>query len=131
MPQTIMEPKLTFLLAKTWAGLLNCHLIKNSGRDTKPAYKFMAIISLLAIELKATPNGNQTNNFCWRRKSSSLNVLCNETPTVGVLFFTVQIYMAEPQRLALSEDVFFLLNILVKILVNFKKIRKYFDQIFS
>ena len=36
--------------------------------------------SLSAIELKATPNGNPTNDFCWRQKSSSLKVVqCNTT----------------------------------------------------
>ena len=69
----IMEPKVTLLLAKARGGFLNCLLIKNSGRGTKPTYKFMVIISLLVIELKATPNGNPTNNFYWRWKSSSLN----------------------------------------------------------
>ena len=40
-----------------------------------PTNKFMVIIPLLAIKLKATPNGNQTNDFDWRRKSSSLNIV--------------------------------------------------------
>ena len=35
----------------------------------------MVIISLLAIELKATSSGNPTSDFYWRQKSSSLNVV--------------------------------------------------------
>ena len=45
----------------------------------------MVINPLLAIELKAIPNGNLTNDFYWRQKSSSLNVQ-RITPSVGVLF---------------------------------------------
>ena len=48
------EPKITLLLAKARGEFLNCHLIKKS-RDTKPAYKYMVIIPLWAIELKTTP----------------------------------------------------------------------------
>ena len=40
----------------------------------------MVIVHLLAIELKATLNGNPTNDFYWGRKSSFLNVVqCNTT----------------------------------------------------
>ena len=35
--------------------------IKNGGRGIKPAFKFMVITSLLAVELKATLDGNPTN----------------------------------------------------------------------
>ena len=35
----------------------------------------MVIIPLIVIELKATPNGNPSNDFYWRKKSSSLNVV--------------------------------------------------------
>ena len=49
----------------------SCSQIKNGGRDTKPAYKFMVIIPFLAIELKASTNGDPTNDMYWRRKSSS------------------------------------------------------------
>ena len=35
----------------------------------------MVIIPLLVIELKATPNGNPSDDFYWRQKSSSLNVV--------------------------------------------------------
>ena len=36
---------------------------KNGGRGTKPTYIFLVIIPLLVIELKATPNGNPSDNF--------------------------------------------------------------------
>ena len=70
-----MGPKVTLLLAKTRGGFLNCHLFKNGGRGTKPTYIFLVIIPLLVIELKATPNGNPSDDFYWRQKSSSLNVV--------------------------------------------------------
>ena len=38
-------------------------LHRNDGRSTKSAYKFMVIILLLAIELKAATNGNSTNDL--------------------------------------------------------------------
>ena len=87
MPLTIMEPKVTLLLAKTRGGFLNCHLFKNGGRETKPTYLFMVIIPLLVIELKATPNGNLSDDFYWRQKSNSLN-LVQIIPPVGQLYFT-------------------------------------------
>ena len=65
-----MEPKVTLLLAKTRGGFLNCHLFKNGGRGTKPTYIFMVIIPLLVIELKATLNGNPSDDFYCRQKSS-------------------------------------------------------------
>ena len=34
-----------------------------AARGTQPAYKFMVIIPLLTIELKATPSGNPTKHF--------------------------------------------------------------------
>ena len=51
-------------------------------RGTKPTYKFMMINPLLAIELKATPKYNPTNDFHWRQKSSSwpINHLCRRNP---------------------------------------------------
>ena len=60
-----MEPKVTLLLAKTRGGFLNCHLFKNGGRGTKPTYIFLVIIPLLVIELKATPNGNPSDDCYW------------------------------------------------------------------
>ena len=68
MPSTIMEPKVTLLLAKARGGFLNCCLIKNGGRGTKPAYILMAMIPLLAIQLKATCNGNPTCDFYWKKE---------------------------------------------------------------
>ena len=42
------------------SNLLNLY----GGSGTKPAYKIMMIIPLImVIELKATPNGNQNNDF--------------------------------------------------------------------
>ena len=58
-----MKPKVTLLLGKVRVEFLKCHEIRNCGIGTKPVCKFIVIISLLAIELKATPNGNPTNNF--------------------------------------------------------------------
>ena len=51
------------------------YIYKKGGWGIKPAYKFMMIISLLAIKFKLTPNGNPTNDTYWRQKSSSLNVV--------------------------------------------------------
>ena len=85
-----MEPKVTLLLAKAREGFLNCHLIKNGSKGTKPAYKFMVSIPLLAIELKATPNGNPINDFYSKRKSSSFNVVQWHTtskPIIHIFFF--------------------------------------------
>ena len=36
---------------------------QNGGRGTKPTYIFLVIIPLLVIELKATPNGNPSDDF--------------------------------------------------------------------
>ena len=41
---------------------------KNGGRGTKPTYIFLVIIPLLVIELKATPNGNRSDDCYWRQK---------------------------------------------------------------
>ena len=60
---------------------------KNGGRGTKPTYIFLVIIPLLVIELKATPNGNPSDDCYWRQKSNSLNVEQYNT-TVGLLLFT-------------------------------------------
>ena len=65
----------------------HCTKLKNGGRGTKPTYIFMVIIPLLVIELKATPNGNPNDDFYWRQKSSSLN-LVQIIPPVGLLYFT-------------------------------------------
>ena len=61
-------------------------MIENGGSGTKPAYKFMLISALLAIELKATPNDNPTNDICWRQKSSSLNVMQINTTSRPIIF---------------------------------------------
>ena len=37
--------------------------------------QFMVISSVLAIQLKATFNGNQTNDFYWSHKSNFFNVV--------------------------------------------------------
>ena len=37
--------------------------LENGGRGTKPTDIFMVIIPLLVIELKATPNGNPSDDF--------------------------------------------------------------------
>ena len=58
-------------------------LFKNGGRGNKPTYIFMVIIPLLVIELKATPNDNPNDDFYWRQKSSSLN-LVQIIPPVGL-----------------------------------------------
>ena len=68
--------------------------IKNGGKGTKPVYNFMVIISILAIELKVTPNGNPTNDMYWEAKNLAILMLWNETPLVGLLFFTVKFYIA-------------------------------------
>ena len=67
--------------------MLHLSRIKNGGRGTKPTYLFMVIIPLLVIELKATPNGNPSDDFYWRQKSNSLN-LVPIIPPVGLLYFT-------------------------------------------
>ena len=66
-------------------GFLNCHLFKNGGRGTKPTYIFMVIILLLVIELKATLNGNPSNDFYWTQKSSSLNVVQYNTTSRPII----------------------------------------------
>ena len=50
----------------------------------------MVIIPLLAIELKATCNGNLIDDFYWRQKNLTLLMLCNVTPPVDLLFFTAK-----------------------------------------
>ena len=84
------EPKVTLLLAKARGGFFNCHLIKNGGRGTKPALKFMVITPLMATKLKAAPNDNPTNDFI-RGRNLFLSMFCNVTSPVGLLFFTVHI----------------------------------------
>ena len=44
-------------------------------QGTKLTHKFMVIILLLEIKLKATPKGKPTYDFCWKQKSSCLNVV--------------------------------------------------------
>ena len=66
--------------------------LKNGGRGTKPAYKFMVINPLVAIELKATPNGNPTNDFYWRQKSSSRNVVQCNTTSESITFYRPNLY---------------------------------------
>ena len=51
---------MTGFIKQTFA---QCRIDKNGVRGTKPACIFMAINSLLAIELKATLNGYPTNDF--------------------------------------------------------------------
>ena len=58
---------------------------KNGGRGTTPTYIFMVIIPLLVIELKATPNGNPSDDFYWRQKSSSLNVVRYNTTSRPII----------------------------------------------
>ena len=67
--------------------------LKNGSRGTKPTYLFMVIIPLLVMELKATPNGNPSNNFCWRQKSSTLNVVQYNTTSRPIIIH-LQIYIA-------------------------------------
>ena len=54
----------------------------------------MVIIPLLVIELKATPNGNPSDDFYWRQKSSSLNVVQYNTtsnrPTGGIILHYIE-----------------------------------------
>ena len=82
-----MESKVTLLLTKARGGF---HLNKNGGSGTKPAYKFIVINSLLAIELKVTPKSNPTNDFYWKQKSSSLNVMQYNISSRSIIF-SVQI----------------------------------------
>ena len=68
-------------------------IVKNGGRGTKPTYIFMVIIPLLVIELKATPNGNPSDDFYWRQKSNSLNLVQIIPPSRPIIFH-LQIYIA-------------------------------------
>ena len=58
----------------------------------------MVIIPLLVIELKATPNGNPSNDFYWRQKSSSLNVEQYNTTSRPIIIH-LQLYIAQPENL--------------------------------
>ena len=58
----------------------------------------MVIIPLLVIELKATPNGNRSNDFNWKQKSSFLNVVQYNTTSRSIIFH-LQIYIALPENL--------------------------------
>ena len=75
------------LMRRTWREF------KNGGRGTKPTYIFLVIIPLLVIELKATPNGNPSDDFYWRQKSSSLNVVQYNTTSRPIIIH-LQIYIA-------------------------------------
>ena len=66
----------------------------------------MVTISLLAIELKATPNGNPTNDFNWRRKSSSLNVVQCNTTSRSIVFHRHNLYIAQPEIFKQPDYVF-------------------------
>ena len=61
--------------------------LKNQNVSEVPNPPIMVIIPLLAIEFKAIPNRNTTNHFYWKQKSNLM--LCNETPAVGLLIFTI------------------------------------------
>ena len=65
---------------------LNCHEIKNC-RLVPNLLKFAVIIPFLAIELRATPNGNPASRF-WvlRGKNIALSILCNATLLVGLYY---------------------------------------------
>ena len=67
--------------------------MKNGGRGTKPTYIFLVIILLLVIELKATHNGNPSDDFYWRQKSSSLDVVQYNTTSRPIIIH-LQIYIA-------------------------------------
>ena len=58
----------------------------------------MVILPLLVIELKATPNGNPSNDFYWGQKFSSLNVVQYNTTSRPVVIH-LQIYIALPENL--------------------------------
>ena len=80
----------------------------------------MVIIPLLVIELKATPNGNPSDDFYWRQKSSSLNVVQYNTTSRPIIFH-LQIYIAKPENLinrAILEYVPGLTHILLSITYN-------------
>ena len=68
------------------------HKIENGGKGTKPAYKFTLITPLLTIELEATSYGNQTNDFYWREKSSSLYVVQCNTTSRPIIFHRPKLY---------------------------------------
>ena len=68
-------------------------LFKNGGRGTKLTYIFLVIIPLLVIELRTTPNGNPSDDFYWRQKSSSLNVVQYNTTSRPIIIH-LQIYIA-------------------------------------
>ena len=63
----------------------------------------MVIIPLLVIELKAIPNGNPRNDFYWRQKSSSLNVV-QYNSTSRPIIILLQIYIC------LYRDILALIN---------------------
>ena len=67
-------------------------IIKNGGRGTKPTYKCMVIISLMAMELNPTLNGNPTNDIYWRLKSGSLIVVQLNTTSRPIIFYRQNLY---------------------------------------
>ena len=92
---TIEEDEDEYLLnAESFVFLDSSVLFKNGGRGTKSTYIFMVIIPLLVIELKATPNGNPSNDFYSRQKSSSLNVVQYSTTSRPIIIIHLQIYIA-------------------------------------
>ena len=52
----------------------------------------MVIIPLLVIDLKATPNDNPSNDFYWRQKFSSLNVVQYDTTSRSIIFHYPHLY---------------------------------------
>ena len=90
-----------------------------AGVPNPPIY-FLVIIPLLVIELKATPNGNPSDDFCWRQKSSSLNGVQYNTTSRPIIIH-LQIYIALPENLinrATLEYVPGLTHILLSITYN-------------
>ena len=57
-----------------------------------PNYILTVISPLLVIELKATTNGNPTNDFYWRQKSSFLNVVQNNTTSRPIISHRPNLY---------------------------------------
>ena len=89
-------PSIEFVINHIWyVESYQSRLFRNGGRGTKPTYIFMVMIPLLVIKLKATPNGNPSNDFYWRQKSSSLNVVQYSTTSRPIIIIIhIQIYIA-------------------------------------
>ena len=58
----------------------------------------MVTISLVVIDLKATPNCNPSNDFYWRQKSSSFNGVQYNITSRSVIIHLL-IYIASPENL--------------------------------